>query len=253
MKITSQTTPALLLVAAHLLVGSAAYADQRPLQRRTDPATGAELRLYGGERPGRDARLEIQDPSVLIRKEFANGSAVTTIVAGKEQISLAVRPGAVVVTAGSQRISADRAHADRLGAASKLIAKSIAASRAKALLAKLAAGPDSPLRRSAIVTRVMLLSLSGDAAGAEELARLARSTRDTVTVKPASFEEEGGPGECWYEYALEAIAAWKEYEDCYNSQAWYDILGKLGCATIYDVRAIGAFAWWMSCVGLKKA
>jgi hypothetical protein len=250
MKITSQTTPALLLVAAHLLVGSAAYADQRPLQRRTDPATGAELRLYGGERPGRGARLEIQDPSVLIRKEFANGSAVTTIVAGKERISLAVGPGAVVVTAGSQRISADRAHADRLDAAGKLIAKSIAVSRAKALLAKLAAGPDSPLRRSAIVTRVMLLSLSGDAAGAEELATLARSTRDTVTVKPTSFEEEG-PTECWYQYALEAIAAWKEYEDCYNQQAWYDILGKLGCATVYDVRAIGAFAWWASCVGLK--
>ena len=99
----------------------------------------------------------------------------------------------------------------------------------------------------------MLLSLSGDVKAAEELSTLARSIRDTVTIRPASFEEDGGPGECWYQYALEAIAAWKEYEDCYNSQAWYDILGKLGCATIYDVRAIGAFAWWMSCVGLKNS
>jgi hypothetical protein len=254
MTITSQTTAGLLVVAGQLLVGSAAYADQRPLQRRTDPSTGAELRLYQGQRPGRDARIEIQDPSVLIRKEVANGSLLTTIVAGNDQVSVAIGRGGLVVTRGSQRVSVDRTQRDQLEAAQKLVANSPAVARAKTLLAKLTSGSASPLRQSAVVTRVMLLTLSGDVAGAEALSRLARAESERVTIKPAAFgEEEDGPGECWREYALEAIAAYKEYEDCYNSQAWYDVLGKLGCATVYDMRAIGAFAWWMSCVGLRKS
>ena len=255
MTITSQTTTGLLVVAAQLLAGSAAYADQRPLQRRTDPATGAELRLYQGQRPGRDARIEIQDPSVLIRKEVANGSLLTTIVAGSEQVSVAIGRDGLVVTRGSQRVSADRAHRDQLEVARKLVASSAAVARAKTLLAKLTSGSASPLRQTAMVTRVMLLTLSGDVAGAEALSRLAREESDRVTIKRASLGEgeEDGPGECWRVYALEAIAAYKEYEDCYNSQSWYDVLGKLGCATVYDMRAIGAFAWWMSCVGLRKA
>jgi hypothetical protein len=252
MTITSHSRIAVLALAAQFLAGSAAYADQRPLQRRTDPSTGAEVRLYQGQRPGRDARIEIQDPSVLIRKELTNGTSLTTIVAGSERVSVAVGRGGLVVTRGSQRIRADRAHRDQLGAAQKLVANSAAVARAKTLLAKLTNGSESPLRQSAMVTRVMLLALSGDVAGAEELSRLGRSANERVTIKPTSLEEDG-PGECWYQYALEAIAAWKEYEDCYNQQAWYDVLGKLGCATIYDVRAIGAFAWWMSCVGLRKS
>lgn len=256
MTITSQTTTGLLVVAAQILVGSAAYADQRPLQRRTDPSTGAELRLYQGQRPGRDARIEIQDRSVLIRKEMANGALLTTIVAGNDRVSVAIGRGGLVVTRGSQHVSVDRTHRDQLEAAQKLVANSAAVARAKTLLAKLTSGSASPLRQTAMVTRVMLLTLSGDVAGAEALPRLARAESEKVTIKPASLgegEEEDGPGECWREYTLEAIAAYKEYEDCYNSQAWYDVLGKLGCATVYDMRAIGAFAWWMSCVGLRKA
>jgi hypothetical protein len=69
----------------------------------------------------------------------------------------------------------------------------------------------------------------------------------TARIVDARF----GPGECWDEYVKEAVACYKEFEDCMRGLSWYDVIGKTACATIYDLRAIGAFYWWVSCVGLR--
>jgi hypothetical protein len=58
------------------------------------------------------------------------------------------------------------------------------------------------------------------------------------------------PTECWETYAKEAILAYKEYEDCTDDLAWYEVLDLAACAAIYDMRALGAFAWWLRCVGI---
>ena len=42
-----------------------------------------------------------------------------------------------------------------------------------------------------------------------------------------------------------------EYEDCMNQLYWYEIFDMIGCAFIYDLRAIGAFSWWVTCVGFR--
>ena len=58
--------------------------------------------------------------------------------------------------------------------------------------------------------------------------------------------------DCWTEYTAEAIAAWIEYENCVDSEQWWDVPGMLSCLAIYEMRAIGAFSVWASCVGLRR-
>ena len=48
----------------------------------------------------------------------------------------------------------------------------------------------------------------------------------------------------------EVVAAFKEYEDCLAGLSWYEVFDWMSCAVIYDIRAIGAFAWYLKCVGL---
>jgi hypothetical protein len=118
-------------------------------------------------------------------------------------------------------------------------------------LGRLAEGPDSPLRHTARTTRAMLLSAAGDASGVRELSTWARSAREKIGVAPVSLEEDQGPGQCWYLYAVEAIRIYIEYEQCMNEAAWYDLLSMITCAFLYDLQAIGAFSWWITCVGLR--
>lgn len=33
--------------------------------------------------------------------------------------------------------------------------------------------------------------------------------------------------------------------------SWWEFLDEAACATVYDMRAIGAFSWWMKCVALN--
>jgi len=66
-------------------------------------------------------------------------------------------------------------------------------------------------------------------------------------------EQDGdGPGECWDVYVEEAIEAYMDYEDCMAGEQWWDLAGQSGCALIYEMRAIGAFSWWVTCVGFRS-
>jgi hypothetical protein len=69
-------------------------------------------------------------------------------------------------------------------------------------------------------------------------------------VRPVGWADDG-PEECWDAYAKEAIAAYIEYEECMYATKWWDLASQAACATIYEMRAIGAFAWWVKCVGLR--
>jgi hypothetical protein len=113
---------------------------------------------------------------------------------------------------------------------------------------------DSPLRQTLLSTRAFLLASAGDDSGASEIARSIRqlemARRGAGYIRTAG-QDLTGPSVCWTLYAVEAIAAYIEYEGCMDSEEWWDILGQISCAVIYDIRAIGAFAWWLSCVGLN--
>ena len=41
-----------------------------------------------------------------------------------------------------------------------------------------------------------------------------------------------------------------EYAECVKNLKWWDPIGEPRCAVIYEVRIIGAFAWYMDCVKL---
>jgi hypothetical protein len=47
------------------------------------------------------------------------------------------------------------------------------------------------------------------------------------------------------------VAAYVEYEECMKDLSWWEFLDEAACATVYDMRAIGAFSWWMKCVALN--
>ncbi len=65
-------------------------------------------------------------------------------------------------------------------------------------------------------------------------------------------QDGDGPGDCWDVYVEEAIEAYIEYEECMSDEQWWDLWGQTGCAAIYEMRAIGAFSWWVSCVGFRS-
>jgi hypothetical protein len=117
-------------------------------------------------------------------------------------------------------------------------------------------GAATPVQPMLITTRLFLTSAAGKPASNQEFARWARAARavTTPTTLRVGMQESQGrtPTECWNEYTKEAIAAWVEMEECVlEHRAWWDYFGREGCAAVYDVRAIGAFSWWLKCVALS--
>jgi hypothetical protein len=95
----------------------------------------------------------------------------------------------------------------------------------------------------------MLLSETGSPEGAADLSRWARTARQALALTPVAFQT--GPGDCWKAYTIEAIAAYDEFEDCLKGVKWYELGAELACGTLYDLRAIGAFSWYLHCVALR--
>ena len=59
------------------------------------------------------------------------------------------------------------------------------------------------------------------------------------------------PGDCWELYSQEAIEAWIELEDCLESAPWPGWPYSTNCWGIYNIRAVGAAAWWAKCVSIS--
>jgi hypothetical protein len=107
--------------------------------------------------------------------------------------------------------------------------------------------------QSLVSSRIVLGALRGD----EDVRRLARRARPAsprvVNVSlVAQSPSPDGPGHCWDAYAEEAIEAWMEYEDCVDNEDWYDVAGLGACLVIYEMRALGAFSWWLSCSAIRS-
>ena len=142
---------------------------------------------------------------------------------------------------------------ERMAAARDLIARSRAAARMSSLLGRIGAGAETPLRGLLLSTRMLLQAGEPDAATRTDAVRWVAASRPASRsgVTRVALDEEG-PGGCWEQYAAEAIAAYMEYEDCMKNAAWYDVVTQLGCVLIYDMRALGAFSWWIGCVSFRS-
>ena len=239
---------AIVAAAAAALSASAAVAapaSKGIVQRVKDPGTGLEIHVQQ-DRPGA-VSVEIGDRNVTVRRELTPDRLVTTVTAAGEKVSLTMDKHGLVVTSPRGRVRVTPDHPEDGAAVVRLLSRSAAVRRGAELLGRVNLGVASPTGHTLLLTRAFLLSVVGEREEALEAVRTARAMLQQTRIVNARF----GPGECWDEYVKEALACYKEFEDCMKGLAWYDVLGKTACATIYDLRAIGAFSWWVSCVGLR--
>jgi hypothetical protein len=207
--------------------------DRRPVHRTTDPATGAEIRV--SQTGPRAIHLEVSNDSVEIQRDLEPVKSVTTIKTAAGTVRLTVGRGGLTMTGSGGR------------------ADSEAVQRALELLTRISLPSASPSGQAVMATHAMLLSAVGDRAGARAVfdrARAALTDAAESVQTDADDEEDLNPTECWNTYAREAIAAATEFEQCLDECPWWHPTCGLGCELVYDMRAIGAFAWWLRCVGL---
>jgi hypothetical protein len=241
-----------LMVLTALTTAADARAEgdrERVLQRGTDSATGAEVTVARGD-AGLIA-INVQAPDLRLRKELVAGRMVTSVRTPGDELTIEFDRRTFIVTGGGRRVEVTPDHPDRIEAARSIIAHSTAAARGATLLGRMGVGPDAPMRVLLLSTRVLLQAGEPDESTKADASRWVESARTRARAGITRVAIQDGPGDCWAKYAAEAIAAYMEYEDCMANVRWYDLLGAPACAIIYDMRAIGAFSWWIGCVSFN--
>jgi hypothetical protein len=171
----------------------------------------------------------------VIRRDLQVAGSETTITTASEEVHLIVGRRGMTVT----------------GVAA--VSESAAVRRALDLLARVSVPLESPMGQALMATRAMLLSAVGDRAAARAVfarGRVALEDAGGSSLPESDDDDELNPTECWNTYAREAIAAATDFDNCLDDCAWYNAPCEIGCQLVYDMRAIGAMAWWMRCVGL---
>jgi len=249
---TKSLTIACMAIAAGCLAAPAASGAPGPLpatprvvHQLTD-AVGTTTRVYYST--ATDITVEIRNPRVTIQKHFTLGRSETTIQSGADRVRLTLDPGGLVVSTsrGATRLGAGEAAARRARA---LLQQSPAFRQALTTLAAMQVSPKTPVAPLVLTTRAFLQSLSGDVSGYVAVGAWTRQALSTSRIVKVL---DSTPGECWNEYVKEAVAAYDEMTDCVKNTAWWDLAGSSACHLIYDLRAIGAFSWWVSCVSLDR-
>jgi len=224
-----------------------AAADRQLVEQVKDPTTGLAVRVFVGG-PA-DVSIELGDRTVTVQKAYAHGQSITTLATSGDRVQLTTAPGRLVLDGTGGRLEAVAGDAASMARIRERLARSEAVQRGVALLGSLNLGLRSPVGHALLATRAMLLSEIGRSDGFAEMARWVASARQALAVQPVAFQN--GPGDCWNQYAKEAIANYSELEDCMRDVKWYDLLGDLDCGSIYDLRAIGDFSWYLHCVALR--
>lgn len=219
-------------------------AQDRLLQQATDPVTHAIVRVYKTQQ---GSRIDVVAKDVELRKELIGTTVVTTVKTGSD--SLTVRSEPEKLTVSSRRASVFVSREDQSGesAIRRLVASSVPAQRAAALIGRMGLGPQSPLRPTLMATRAMFLDAAGDGTGTQELVRSMRASHVRL-VRVGG--QDRTPTECWREYEKEAIQAFDDMSYCIDNVKWWNPFGNMGCSLIYDLRLIGAFTWYLNCVKL---
>jgi hypothetical protein len=232
-----------LVAAAFGLWSTAADAGQeRVVLRSQDEATGAEIRVLAGPA---GSGFSIQAPDVLIERRVSNGRVFTTLEAGGREMTFEYRGGTLSLSENGRLVAEMGGGADPRPMREAARRTTILPA-AVSLLGRVQVINSSSLRFAVATTQAMLQALLGQPAPAAELKLAADGLRHSVRLTRAAWQSS--PSDCWDKYVKEAIAAVLEYEDCVKNLKWYDIAGDLACALIYDMRALGAFSWWINCI-----
>ncbi len=233
-----------------------ASAQDRLVHQEVDRNTNAVVRVFKTTDGG---RIEVATPRLKVTKSVVGQKVVTRMTEGAEQLVISLDRDTLAVTTTAGRVTAPRSDREKLERGRQLISGSAVGRHAAALIGQMGFGSATPVQPMLLTTRAFILAAAGGDGGTRELSRWAKEAKarssSVARVKVIWSDEEQGmgttPSDCWDAYAKEAIAAYMEYEQCMNDQSWWDILGQMGCATIYDMRAIGAFSWWLKCVALN--
>ena len=240
---------ALTAVAGATVGGAAEREATKLVAKATDPISGAEIRVFTGDE--RELLLEVQDDRVFISKLVRPSGIELKVRAGGDAITIALGAGgqgqAMSVSGSAGRVLVAPGAAGDLARARAVIGRSPAVEQAVSLLGRVRVRQDSPLHLAILTTRAWLESATGPSAAAAEIGAWHRSLRQQLVARRVAFQQ--GPGDCWDQYAKEAIRIATDYEECLKDLAWYEIFDAMACATVYDVRALGAFAWWLKCIG----
>lgn len=214
------------------------------MQRVTDPGTGLQIQVLQGPGPG-EVSVEMGNGTVGIQQKYANGRSTTVLTTPAERISMTLGLDGIVVVGSGERVTASARDSRQVARLSQTLDGSDAVHRAIDLLGRVRLGDRSPVGHVLLLTRAVLQSASGDASGGRALARWVQTASAGLRVHQSAFRD--GPGDCWDEYVKEAIEAWDEYCDCVAN----GVLNPDECTVIYDLRAIGDFSWWVTCVGIR--
>jgi hypothetical protein len=214
------------------------------VQRVKDPATGIEVSV-SQDKPG-SVTVEARDGIVTVRRQLTKDRMQTIVSTSTERVVLTIDAAGLSVTSGRRQLRVSPAHPEAGADIERLLRTSAALGQADVLLSRVRTSAGSPVGHTLRLTRAFLLSVAGRRDEAVGVAQAARAELRTARVIDAGF----GPDDCWNEYVREAVSAYDEYVDCQKSTT-FDLLNS--CTIIYDMRAIGAFSWWVSCVGLSGA
>ncbi len=238
----------LLAAVAVLLVPVAAGAADIPTVRVTRPVAGGIV-------------LDVADDGVAVRKEITADRSVVTVTTAKDRLSIMVRRGQLTISGPTGAVTMGAGMGVDEDRILMVLERSEAAARARTLLAKVAAGPNTFVGQSMLLTRAVLEVGSGSvnalnqhqqwvAERAAEMARPARGQAAPAVFRAAYMEAvQKGPGDCWDLYSKEAIRIAEDFADCTDDLKWYEAHKWAGCSLIYAVRSEGAMAWFISCNG----
>ena len=252
----------LLMGGVALVFGLAvapAAAQERLVHQEVDRSTSAVVRVFKTTDGG---RIEVVTPALMVIKSISGNRVVTRLSEGGDQLVISMDRDTMAVSTGAVNVTAARTDRGRLERGRQLIAASRVGRHAAALIGKLGLRSETPIQPLLLTTRAFILAAAGDGDGGRDLARWARQTAVAASARPVALkvawtgqekEQDKGmtPTDCWNAYTKEAIAAYIEYEDCMRDLKWWQFLDEAACAAIYDMRAIGAFSWWMKCVALN--
>jgi hypothetical protein len=245
-----------VLIAAVAATASPAAAADRIVHHAIDRATGAVIRVV---ETSTGNRVEVESAGLLVSRQTAATKVTTVIRDQRDQLTVSFERGRLTVKSPAGQLSATPLQVTQMAAARRLIDAFPGSRKALSLINRLGFGPEVPVLPLLVTTRSFLKAVTINPASPADDASFQRrvDVAAGVRVTKAALRQDTGkkttdrtPTECWDAYTKEAIAAYIEYEDCVKDLAWYDLLGLTGCAAIYDVRAMGAFSWWMRCVSI---
>jgi hypothetical protein len=241
-------TSGLLAALVVLLVPGSSVASDSPTVRITRPGAGRVV-------------LDVSDATVTVTKEITADRSVVTMGAGEERVSLTVRRGVVTVSDATGTFTVEPGTGGDSERLLMVLRRSVAANRARVVLAKITEGPETFAGQSMLLTRAILESGSGHASAllqhrhwvaqqaADRLKPAVSSGRPKVFRANYLVPQKMGPGECWDAYHKEAIRIADDFAECTADLKWYEAHLWAGCSLIYAVRSEGALAWYIACNG----